>query len=75
MSQKEKNDMEEVYINLHFTVIVTSLQDAGALYSLGVPYFNFLAFLQLVAIFVPSVGGGGVSRGLALHCELASLVH
>lgn len=45
------------------------------LYSLAAPYFDFFAFLQLVAIFEPSVGRGRVSCGLAPNCELASLVH
>jgi len=56
-------------------LLVISLRDVGALYSRFVLYFHVLARLQLIAIFEPSVGGQRVSRGLTLHCELASLVH
>lgn len=47
----------------------------GDLYSLAVPYSDFFASLQLVAIFEPPVGRERVPRGLTLNCELASLVH
>lgn len=45
------------------------------LYSLAVLYSDIFAFLELVAIFEPFVGGGWVPCGLTFYCELTSLVH
>lgn len=62
-------------VSFHLTLFVLGLQDTGDLYSLAVLYSDFSAFLQLVAIFEPSVGKDRAPCGLTLNCELASLVH
>lgn len=46
-------------------------------YSQVALYFDPFAFLQLIAVFEPRVGRGRGRGpgGLALHCQLSSLVH
>lgn len=55
--------------------VVKFTRHGGHSYSLAGPYSDFFAFLQLVAIFEPPVGGERVPRRLAFHRQLASLVH
>lgn len=62
-------------LSLHVRLPVLGSQDRGDLYSLAVLYFDFFVFLQLVAIFEPSVGGERVPCGLTLNCEPFPLVH